>query len=98
MDAIAQQVFADPRGSDALLELMERGLLVCGFRLDEAAEDVRRLMKRYQNVPMSLADACLVRMSEERRAAKILTLDSDFRLYRRLGRQVIPLIAPRAHD
>jgi len=86
---------ADVRGADALLEMLERGLLVCRFRVDEEAEHLRRLMKRYADVPMSLADACIVRLTEQRRQAKVLTLDSDFRRYRRLGRQVIPLIAPR---
>lgn len=86
---------ADPRGGDALLDLLERDLLLCTFHLDDAVEHVRRLMKRYQDVPMSLADACLVRMTEERRASRVLTLDADFRRYRRLGRQVIPLISPK---
>lgn len=86
---------ADPRGPDALLEMLERGLLLCRFELNEEAEHVRRLMKRYADTPMSLADACLVRLTEQRRQAKVLTLDSDFRRYRRLGRQVIPLIAPK---
>lgn len=86
---------ADPRGPDALLEMLERGLLSCRFELNEEAEHVRRLMKRYADTPMSLADACLVRLTEQRRQAKVLTLDSDFRRYRRLGRQVIPLIAPK---
>jgi predicted nucleic acid-binding protein len=95
---VSEAVFllrVDPRGSDALLELVERNLVVCSFHLNDALEHVRRLMKRYQDVPMSLADACLVRMTEERRASRVLTLDSDFRRYRRLGRQVIPLIAPK---
>lgn len=86
---------ADPRGGDALLELVERNLIVCAFHLEDALEHVRRLMKRYRDVPMSLADACLVRMTEERRTSRVLTLDSDFRHYRRLGRQVIPLISPK---
>jgi predicted nucleic acid-binding protein len=43
---------------------------------------------------MSLADACLVRMSELHEAASIVTLDGDFRLYRRRGRQAIPLLIP----
>ena len=77
------------------MDMLDRGLLVLRFRLDDEVEHVRRLMKRYADVPMSLADACLVRMTEARRHAKLLTLDSDFRRYRRLGRQVIPLIAPR---
>jgi len=86
---------ADPRGPDALLAMLERGLLVCHFELAEEAEHVRRLMNRYRDTPMSLADACLVRLTEQRRQAKLLTLDSDFRRYRRLGRQVIPIIAPK---
>jgi hypothetical protein len=43
---------------------------------------------------MSLADACLVRMSELDPAARVLTMDSDFKVYRRNGRQVIPTIMP----
>ncbi len=47
-------------------------------------------MQRFADVPMSLADACLVRMSEIERDSKIATLDADFRIYRRNQRQVIP--------
>jgi hypothetical protein len=43
---------------------------------------------------MSLADACLVRMSELAPRAAVLTLDGDFRVYRRNGRQAIPVIMP----
>lgn len=85
----------DSRGPDALLDMLERGLLICHFELAEEAEHVRRLMKRYADTKMSLADACLVRLTEQRRQARVLTLDGDFRRYRRLGRQVIPLIAPK---
>jgi hypothetical protein len=41
---------------------------------------------------MSLADACLVRLSELRADSEVMTLDGDFTIYRRHGRQVIPLI------
>ena len=51
-------------------------------------------MTRYASVPMSLADSCLVRMSEIYPDCRILTLDSDFRVYRRNGRQMIPTITP----
>ena len=85
----------DPRGPDALLDMLERGLLICRFDLSDKAEHVRRLLARYADAPMSLADACLVRLTEMRRQASVLTLDGHFRRYRRLGRQVIPLIAPR---
>ena len=49
-------------------------------------------MARYQNVPMSLADACLVRMSELIQGSCVLTLDSDFRVYRKHKNQIINLI------
>ena len=51
-------------------------------------------MKKYNDIPMSLANACLVRMSENITDSKICTLDSDFRIYRREKRKVIPLIIP----
>ena len=43
---------------------------------------------------MSLADACLVRLSEIHSAAEVFTLDSDFRIYRRHGNKVIPVLTP----
>lgn len=55
---------------------------------------IAKLMDRYQAVPMSFADACLVRMSEVMPRSVVATLDSDFRVYRRNGRQVIPVLMP----
>jgi uncharacterized protein len=43
---------------------------------------------------MSFADACLVRMAELRDEAIILTTDTDFQIYRKRGRQVIPVLIP----
>jgi predicted nucleic acid-binding protein len=80
----------------ALLDLVDGGLLQIGFALQPEAAAVARMMEKYQDVPMSLADACLVRMSERHPRATVLTLDSDFRIYRRHGRQAIPVIAPFA--
>lgn len=82
------------RTIDGLLGLLERSVLKVEFRLAAEHRALRALMRRYANVPMSLADACLVRMSELSDDARVLTLDSDFRMYRRLGRQTIPLILP----
>lgn len=65
------------------------------FDLDDHFDAVATLMAKYQDVPMSLADACLVRMSELHDRARVFTLDADFKLYRRHGRQAIPLIFPQ---
>lgn len=64
------------------------------FSFAEHGGEVIALMKRYANVPMSFADACLVSMSEQYEGALVLTLDSDFEIYRRHRRRKIPLLAP----
>lgn len=75
-------------------DLVVRGLLTVSCLLDEDARSIADLMRRYRNVPMSFADACLVRLVERTPHARLLTLDSDFRVYRQLGRRLIPTIAP----
>jgi predicted nucleic acid-binding protein len=62
--------------------------------VQQELSDLRVLMRRYRNRPMSLADACLVRLSEIHASAEVLTLDSDFRIYRRHGNKVIPVRMP----
>lgn len=81
-------------GQDAVFELLERGAIALGFSLQGELPAVRSLMKRYASVPMSLADACLVRMSELEPKARVITLDSDFKIYRRNRRQTIPCLSP----
>jgi predicted nucleic acid-binding protein len=62
--------------------------------LSAEVKAVKALMKKYSNVPMSLADACLVRMSEQIENAVIFTTDSDFHIYRKNGKKKIDLIIP----
>lgn len=81
-------------GSLAVIEMVRRGIIETPFRASDHADSILRLMKKYADVPMSLADACLVRMSELYSDCSLLTLDSDFRRYRRHGRQVIPVLMP----
>jgi uncharacterized protein len=76
------------------LEMVERGIVHIGLSLSEQATAVRNLYSRYDNVPASLADACLIRMSELHEPCQVLTLDSDFHIYRRHGRKAIPVISP----
>jgi predicted nucleic acid-binding protein len=78
----------------AVLELVQRGVLEVAFNAEDEAASLISLMRRYRNLPMSLADACLVRMTETRSRATVFTTDSDFRIYRRYGRQVIPTLMP----
>jgi len=64
------------------------------MELQEEASVIHSLMKRYVDTPMSLANACMVRLSERYFECRVFTLDSDFEHYRRNGRQVIPLLYP----
>ena len=57
-------------------------------------EDHRREDRGFTDVPMSLADACLVRMTETLADAVVLTTHADFRIYRRHSRQVVPSVLP----
>ena len=76
------------------LALIERGVVRIGMSMSDEASAVRKLFERYDNVPASLADACLIRLSELYEASCLLTLDSDFHIYRRHGRRVIALLRP----
>jgi hypothetical protein len=81
-------------GIDSLMWLLERGYLTTPFHLADERPAVIRLLRKYASVPMSLADACLVRMTELRTTSPVLTLDTDFRVYRKSGRAVIPTLMP----
>ena len=82
-------------GKTALCRFLNRGVIQIDFSFVQNKADVLRLIERYQSVPMSLADACLVRMSELLPQATVFTADGDFSIYRRNGRQTIPLLTPR---
>jgi uncharacterized protein len=77
-----------------LISLLQRRETVVAFDFDRDAEPVLALMQKYADVPMSLADACLVRMTETHSDPIVLTTDTHFRIYRRHSRQVVPCVLP----
>jgi predicted nucleic acid-binding protein len=81
-------------GAEKVFELLETGLILLSFRLENEIPRIKELMTRYANVPMSLADACLVRMAEQYKDSSVFTLDSDFKIYRKNRREPIPLVTP----
>jgi predicted nucleic acid-binding protein len=83
-----------PRGPAAVLELVGRDVIKIAYAIETDVNALGKLMTRYADVPMSLADACLVRMVERHPAASVLTLDRDFRVYRAHGRRMIPVVMP----
>ena len=94
---VAETCFLLARGGHdpaKALALVSRGVVRLGMSLGEEIASVQALFERYGNVPASLADACLVRMSELYEHSRVFTLDSDFHIYRRHGRKVIALLRP----
>ncbi len=94
---LTETLFLLKRGGldpDAALALVERGELICDFEGGEEIAPLRRLLRKYRDLPATLADACLVRMAELAQDSVVFTLDRDFVVYRKNGRQVIPLLAP----
>lgn len=82
------------RGAPALIGLLHRGAVTVTFDLDANLDIVLQLMQKYADLPASLADVCLVRMSETFRDPTVITTDADFRVYRRQSRRVIPCVTP----
>lgn len=82
------------KARDLVLELIENGALSLAFRIEDHVALLRKLLRKYRDTPMSLADACIVRMSEVYERHAVLTLDSDFLVYRKHGRTPLALIHP----
>jgi predicted nucleic acid-binding protein len=76
------------------MQLLSRGIVMAPFCLADELASIARLLTRYRSTPMSLADACLVRMAEQYADGTVLTLDRHFRIYRKSGRLVIPTLMP----
>ena len=85
---------AVPGARAALIEMLGEGFLNIGMALADQHSAILAMIRRYTDVPMSLADACLVRLAELYPQSPVLTLDSDFVTYRKNGRLVINVICP----
>jgi uncharacterized protein len=82
------------RGAPSLCALLRRGSVRVAFEASHHIEPILKLMQKYADVPMGLADACLVRMTETLADPIVLTTDADFRVYRRHSRHVVPCVTP----
>lgn len=76
-----------------VLAKLTQGALRIGVTVEKEAAAIAALMQRYADLPMSLADACMVRLAEIQ-PGQLCTLDGDFRVYRRNGRTPLELIIP----
>ena len=84
------------RAQDAVFGLLQNGALQIAFRTDEHIAELRTLLRKYRDQPMSFADACIVRMAELYDRHAVFTLDSDFSVYRKHGRAPLTLVRPQS--
>lgn len=83
-----------PMGVEKLIELLEMQYILIQPVYSENQSSIHHLIQSYSNIPMSMADACLVQMTDQRKESSIFTLDSDFQIYRSLKGEHIQVIAP----
>ncbi len=79
-----------------VLRLLETGLIRLAFEVDDHRPELVALAQRYTNRQPDLADLCLIRMSELNPQHPVITVDSDFRIYRRNRHETIPVLMPPA--
>ena len=66
-----------------MIENVERGIFQISSQLSRSANLVSNVMRKYRDLPMDFADACLIQLADELNTGDILTLDRDFESYRR---------------
>jgi len=77
------------------VELLEQGFVEISFELPKHVDEIARLAERYEVRKPDLADLCLIRMSEMNPGLPVITVDeTDFRVYRRNKRDIIPIMCP----
>jgi uncharacterized protein len=77
-----------------VLKLINQQLVTVAFDCNDHLPQLEALAKRYADRKPDLADLCLIRLSEVHLKHSVVTIDGDFRIYRRNKRDAIPLICP----
>jgi len=94
-EAVLAEATFQVESAHEVLGLLRTGFLHIAFDLAQNADEVEALAERYEDRKPDLADLCLIRMSELYDNLPVITVDEkDFRVYRRNGREVIPIVCP----
>ena len=94
-EAVLAEAAFQVESASRVIALLQDGFLTIAFDLAENIAEVQALAERYRDRHPDLADLCLIRMSELNGNLPVLTVDEkDFRVYRRNGRDVIPIVCP----
>jgi uncharacterized protein len=93
-EAVLSETAFHLESSDYVLAMLKRGAIRVAFDCTSQLEPLHYLAERYADRRPDLADLCLVRMSEIYPRHTVITVDDDFRVYRRNKREAIPLLTP----
>ena len=93
-EAVLAETAFHLRDSALTLKLVETGLVRLAFDVESQRKELAALALRYADRQPDLADLCLIRMSELNPKLPVITVDGDFRVYRRNRRENIPVIMP----
>jgi uncharacterized protein len=93
-EAVLAEAAFHTGSAEKIFALMNDGLLRVGFDFDANRARLEVLAKRYADRAPDLADLCLICLSEQFPSHPVLTVDGDFRVYRRHQREMIPVLMP----
>jgi predicted nucleic acid-binding protein len=93
-EAVLSETAFHLESSEYMLAMLQRGAVRVAFDCTTHVTHLRDLAARYSDRKPDLADLCLIRMSELYPNHKVITVDDDFRVYRRNKREAIPLLFP----
>lgn len=94
-EAVLAETAFHLRNSGLVLQMIGEGLVVSSFNVHQNLPQLQALARRYKDRSPDLADLCLIRLSELHPELRVITTDyTDFRVYRRNKREIIPLISP----
>ena len=75
-----------------LIEWIEAGGLVVSSMVEFNIRQVKELINKYADVPMDFADATIILLAEESGVREILTIDSDFAIYKIKGKKYFSFV------
>jgi uncharacterized protein len=93
-EAVLAEAAFQIESSSYVIALLQDEMLRLAFDCNRNVAPLAELARRYGDRNPDLADLCLIRMSELYPQHVVITVDSDFRFYRRHRREVIPIHAP----
>jgi predicted nucleic acid-binding protein len=93
-EAVLAETAFHLKNSALTLQLVEKGLVRLAFDVESQRTELAELAQRYADRQPDLADLCLIRMSELNPKLPVITVDGDFRVYRRNRRETIPVVMP----